>query len=84
MGIVIWLGKNLGLILGVLEIIVKAIVEIIAQILKVIAGIVNVLQPSRQKDGLVAFMAKLEGAGKVTDAVFTNIKKWLYSFGGAV
>lgn len=84
MGIVIWLGKNLGLILGILEIVVKAIVEIIAQILKAIAGIVNVMQPSRQKDALVAFMSKLEGLAKFIDTIFTNIKKWLYSFGGVV
>lgn len=82
MGVIIWIGKNLGLLLGILELVVKAIIEIIAQILKVIAGIVNILQPSRQKDALVAFMSKLEGLATWVDSLFTNVKKWLYSFGG--
>ena len=81
MGIVIWITKNMGLILGLAEILVVAIVEIITQILKVFAGIVNILAPSRAKDNLVNVASKLEGMGKWVGGIFTKIKTWLYGFG---
>lgn len=82
MKIFTWLFKNVGLILGILEIAVKAIVDIIAQIIKALAGVINILQPSRAKDSLVKIAEKLEGIGKLIDAIFTKIKKFLYTFGG--
>jgi hypothetical protein len=79
LNIIGWLGKNSGLILGLLEIVVKAIVEIIVQVVKVIAGIANVLQPSRSKDTLVNLAAKLEGIVVWINNLFTKVKGWLYN-----
>lgn len=80
MGVIGWLGKNSGLILGLLEIVVKGLVEIIVQIIKIIAGIANVLTASRQKDMLVNLAAKLEGLVTWINNVFTKVKGWLYSW----
>lgn len=76
-----YLFKNIGLITSIIEIVLKAVLDIIAQIVKAIAGIVNILQPSRSKDKLVKLAEKLEAIGKAIEKLFTTIKKWLYSFG---
>lgn len=81
MKIFTWLFKNVGLILGIAEIVLKAIVDIIAQIVKSLAGIVNVLQPSRAKDKLVKIAEKLEGIGELIEKIFSNVKKFFYTFG---
>jgi len=79
----IWLGKNVGLILGVAEIVVVAVVNILAQVAKVLLGIVNVLAPSRSKDTLVNLAAKIEEIAKWIENMFKVVKKFLYGVGGA-
>lgn len=81
MGILIWLGKNVGLILGIAETVVNAVVGIITQAVKVIAGIVNVLQPSRSQDSLVKLAEKLEGISAWITSKFNVVKAWLYNLG---
>ena len=78
LGVIGWLGKNSGLILGLLEIVVKGVVEIIVQIIKIIAGIVNVMSANRGKDVLVNLAAKLEGIVTWINNAFTVVKGWLY------
>ena len=74
----VWLCKNLGLILGILQIVLTALVDIIAQIAKVCAGIANILQPCREKDMLVEWAAGLEKVSAVIDSWFVHIKSKLY------
>ena len=80
-----WLTKNLGLIIGIVEIVLKAIAEILAQLVKVAAGVANVWAgANRSKDVLVNAAAKLEGISVWIGNIFTAIKTWLYKFGGSV
>jgi hypothetical protein len=85
MAVIGWLTKNLGLIIGIVEIVLKAIAEILAQLVKVAAGVTNVWAgANRAKDGLVNAAAKLEGISVWIGNIFTAIKGWLYKFGGSV
>jgi hypothetical protein len=78
-----WLGKNLGLLLGVVEIFVIALCNVAIQVLKSACGIINVLQPQRSTDKLVDLAAQFEKMIPFITSGFTAAKGWLYSIGNA-
>ncbi len=82
MGAVIaWVLKNGGLLIGVVELVIKFAAELLIQIAKLLAGLLNIFTGSRVLDKLVNLVAKAEVVVKKIDEMFTKIKAWMYSKG---
>jgi hypothetical protein len=82
MGAIIgWIAKNGGLLVGVLELVIKFVAELLIQLAKLFAGLLNIFTGNRLLDKLVNWVAKAEVLVKKIDEWFTKFKGWLYAKG---